>query len=258
MSNIAGKAYAINVATPIHRGFSGVSALIFQVTRSIPQSLGGLLGLLFIHFARWAIVKKDGWPDIGQGKERLRHDYMIFCSNFNGTWDQYIDAFSDGLPQGLNLYWYGNLGYPGSIPITPFKTYIRNNQFNTDYYYNATPGATQRDIKSALRVRAALTVLAQRHAADHPDSFAAAYRAMLRRVQNDLGSQGPAPVASTDTAAAAVNKLAVLKGIQAWQAAQAAPAGKRRSGGARRPGRAGLTAGGGTGTCPTRMADTIS
>jgi hypothetical protein len=223
MSNIAGKAYAITVATPIHRGFSGINALIFQATRSLPGSLGGLLGLLFIHFARWAILKKGAWPDIGQGRERLRHDYMIFCSNFNGTWDQYIDAFSDGLPQGLNLYWYGNLGYPGSIPITPFKNYIRNNQFNTDYYYNATPGATQRDVKSALRVRTALADLARRHTADHPESFAAAYRAILRRVQNDLGSHGPAPVASTDTAAAASNQLEVLRDIEASLALSGSP-----------------------------------
>ena len=76
---------------------------------------------------------------------------MLFVSNFNGTWDQYIDAFSDGIPNGLDLFWYSSTKYPGSIPITPFKNYIRANQIDTDYYYNATPGAAQRDIKAALQ-----------------------------------------------------------------------------------------------------------
>ena len=116
-----------------------------------PQTLSGLLGLSIIHFARWVIIKRDQWPDLGQGRQPLDNDYMLFCSNFNGTWDQYIDAFSDGIPDGLDLFWYSSTKYPQSIPITAFKDYIRHNQIDTDYYYNATPGAAQRDIKAALR-----------------------------------------------------------------------------------------------------------
>jgi hypothetical protein len=36
----------------------------------------------------------DRFPDGGEG-ERLHHAYLFFESNFNGTWDQYIDAFSE-------------------------------------------------------------------------------------------------------------------------------------------------------------------
>ena len=38
-------------------------------------SLQGLLGLSIIHFARWAIIKRNQWPDLGQGKQKLRNDY---------------------------------------------------------------------------------------------------------------------------------------------------------------------------------------
>ena len=110
--------------------------------------LEGLLGLSIIHFARWVIIKRDSWPDLGQGKQKLKNDYMLFCSNFNGTWDQYIDAFSDGIPSGLDLLWFSSMKYPHSIPITPFKGYIRANQIDTDYYYNSVAGrrATRRQI----------------------------------------------------------------------------------------------------------------
>lgn len=206
MSNVAGKAYGMNVITPMRPCLTWVNRALFMASRAIPHNLAGLLGLSIIHFARWVMIKRDQWPDLGQGKQALQNDYMLFCSNFNGTWDQYIDAFSDGIPQGLDLFWFSSTKYPRSIPITPFKNYIRANQIDSDYYYNATPGAAQRDIKSALRVRRALLALASQHGGMTPEEFRAAYVAALVGVQNDLGYQGYAPVASDDTANADRNR----------------------------------------------------
>jgi hypothetical protein len=144
---------------------------------------------------------------------------MLFCSNFNGTWDQYIDAFSDALPSGLDLLWYSSTKYPHSIPITPFKNYIRANQVDSDYYYNATPASAQRDIKSALRVRRAVLALAKDHARMSPDEFAEAWRKALVSVQNELGAPGQAPVASYDTARADYNRQTYVD--EAWPLARA-------------------------------------
>ena len=91
MSNVAGKAYAMNVVTPMRPWLTWINRAVFMAARAIPSSLAGLLGLSIIHFARWIIIKRDQWPDLGQGKQKLKNDYMLFCSNFNGTWDQYID-----------------------------------------------------------------------------------------------------------------------------------------------------------------------
>ncbi|MBL9060356.1 MAG: hypothetical protein JNK88_10085, partial [Mangrovicoccus sp.] len=135
-----------------------------------------------------------------------QNDYMLFCSNFNGTWDQYIDAFSDGIPNGLNLFWYTATKYPQSIPVTEFKTYITYNQIPTDYYYNATPGAAQRDVKAALRVYRAIEALADAHGRQTPEDFAATFRARLLEVQNCLGDPGFGPVASLDTERADLNR----------------------------------------------------
>ena len=210
MSNVAGKAYAMNVVTPIRPRRFGISRtwvnhFLFYAARALPDRLMGLLGLSSIQFARWIIERRDPWPDLGQPPEELINDYTIFVSNFNGTWDQYIDAFADGLPSGLDLFWYSATKYPKSIPISPFKAYIRANQIDTDHYYNATPGAAQRDIKAALRVRRAVLRLEQAHAAG-PEAFRAAWVKELRAVQNDLGSPGFAPVASNDTARADLNR----------------------------------------------------
>lgn len=210
MSNVAGKAYAMNVLTPSHPWLTWVNRLLFMVSRCIPATLAGLLGLSLIHFARWVIIKRDQWPDLGQGKPLLQNDYMLFCSNFNGTWDQYIDAFSDGLPNGLNLFWYSATRFPQSIPITPFKDYIRHNQIDTDYYYNATPGVAQRDIKSALFALPLIRGLADRHASLDPESFQKAFRETLRDLQTRLFAPGYAPTASLDTENADRNREALI------------------------------------------------
>ena len=199
MSNIAGKAYAMNVLTPMRPWRTWIQTLIFMVARAGPAQLSGLLGLKLIHFARWVIIRRDQWPDLGQGKQTLQNDYMLFLSNFNGTWDQYIDAFADGIPSGLDMFWYASTKYPHSIPISSFKDYIGANQIHTNYYYNATPGAAQRDIKAALRVRNEVLKLARIHASSDPKAFALAYREAFVRVANSLASPGFAPIASVAT-----------------------------------------------------------
>jgi len=206
MSNVAGKAYAMNVLTPMQPWRTWINRATFMASRAIPSSLGGLLGLSIIHFARWVIIRRNQWPNLGQGKQALKNDYMLFCSNFNGTWDQYIDAFSDGIPDGLDLLWYSSTRYPHSIPITPFKNYIGKNQIHTSYYYNATPGSAQRDIKGALRLYAAVKELGDKYPKLTPAAFAVEYRKTLAKIQNSLGSPGFAPVASLDTASADSNR----------------------------------------------------
>ena len=112
MSNVAGKAYAMNVITPMRPLRTWINALLFTIARASPSILAGLLGLSLIHFARWVIIRRDQWPNFGQEREAPFNDYMLFCSNFNGTWDQYIEAFSDGIPNGLDLFWYSSTKYP--------------------------------------------------------------------------------------------------------------------------------------------------
>lgn len=217
MSNVAGKAYAMTVITPMRPQRTWVNRLIFAVARLNPGFLNGLLNLSIIHFARWVIIPRHRWPGIGVEHE-LANDSMLFVSNFNGTWDQYIDSFSDGIPNGLDLFWYSSTSYPGSIPNTAFKNYIKHNQIDTDYYYNSTPSSAQRDIKSALRTWAGIDVLAKSLPALDPEAFAALYARVTQALQNNLAAAGPAPIASTDTQVANVNRRRLTKKFYSTQA----------------------------------------
>jgi len=141
-------------------------------------------------------IRRTEFPRLSdqQPAEDLRYDYLLFFSNFNGTWNQYIDAFSAVLYQGLDLIWRWSERYPGSRPVTGFKRYISLVQFDTDYYYNVYPYSATNDVKAALRVRDALERFAGTSQSLSTAEFEKAWLEFQIAVAPDLGSTGIAPV----------------------------------------------------------------
>src|ERR1700733_2040083 len=107
MSNIAGKAYAMNVITPLRWYTAWITRLTFWCAGKHPSTVLGLLTLSLIHYARWVVIGPSQFPRLSpeQPAEELRYNYMMFFSNFNGSWDQYVDSFSSAIPDGLNKFW---------------------------------------------------------------------------------------------------------------------------------------------------------
>ncbi|WP_222611106.1 MULTISPECIES: hypothetical protein [Undibacterium] len=198
MSNIAGKAYAMNVITPIRWYTAWLNKFYFWFALKVPSTLKGLMTLSLIHYARWVIIGRDQFPhlDPKQPKEKLKYSYMMFFSNFNGSWDQYVDSFTFAIPGGLDLFWKWNIRYPKSVPLTPFHNYIRYNQIETIHYYNAYPLAASNDVKSAKAIKDALIAF-QKHDLDASDAdFMKRYNALVRGLQHDLGDMHPTPIIS--------------------------------------------------------------
>jgi hypothetical protein len=140
MANVEGKATAITVLTPVRRGGPIVLWLVFWAGRNLASTLKKLETLSFIHYARWTLIKR--FPDATEGGERLGHTYLFFESNFNGTWDSYIDAFSEIVALRMKAIWGTSIGFPGPLPVEPFKDYIRRNEFVANHYWSAYPGHT--------------------------------------------------------------------------------------------------------------------
>jgi hypothetical protein len=195
MSNINGKVYAMNVITPMKPWKTWLLRGFFFVLGHIRSLQSDLINLHFIEFARWVIVPRHAFPYLGepQKRENLQYDYLLFFSNFNGTWNQYIDAFSAVLSRGLNLIWRWSEKFPGSLPVTPFKSFITSVQFDTDYFFSAYPEATINDVQSAHIVQSELDSLSKQSAALTPEEFRAAYVQFVLNVQAHLGSTGTAP-----------------------------------------------------------------
>lgn len=200
MSNIAGKAYAMNLVTPIRAPLALLNKLIFKAvgSRFYKSHLNGLLTLSMIHYARWVIFSASDLPRLSkdQPREELKYRYMMFFSNFNGSWEQYVDSFSAAIPSGLNLLWWKNVGWPTSVPTQPFHRYVEFNQVWADYYYSAYPMAASNDVKSAKRVKDAVIALVDQTEQATPEQFVTAYHRMLKALQGDLSPMAATPIVS--------------------------------------------------------------
>jgi len=207
VANVRGKAYALTAFTRMHPAKTYGLRLVFFLIRlsmlPIPFPKWGVLGrikqvqldltqLSFIHFARWVIIKRGQFPrvDASQKEEALNYDYLLFESNFNGDWEKYIDAFSQVVPGGMDNIWRWSVKYPQSRPITPFLNYIRNCQYDTDYYYSAYPGASTNDVRGALLLGEKLEAFVRTSAGLTPDEFARAYQIFTVEIQNCLSTTG--------------------------------------------------------------------
>jgi len=206
MSNIAGKAYAMNVITPVRWYTAWVTKVIFWIAVKMPSTLNGLITLSLIHYARWVIVGRNQFPHVhpDQPKEDLKYSYMLFFSNFNGSWDQYVDSFTFAIPSGLDMFWKWNIRYPHSVALTPFHKYIQYNQLETIHYYTAYPLAASNDVKAAKKLKAMLIDFDQKWHDAPDEQFQQQYNTLLRGLQHDLGDMRPTPIISM--AAAQVQK----------------------------------------------------
>lgn len=130
--------------TPIKPGL--LPRIILKIWLGIViNRLAGLLsppmtlnGITTIHFARWAIIDN--------GKN------LLFESNYDGSWEKYIDDFVDLSAFGMNMIWANCTGYPiaGCHDIDSFKVYIRQSQLPTQVFYSAYPQETVHNIINDL------------------------------------------------------------------------------------------------------------
>jgi hypothetical protein len=98
-----------------------------------------LANIATVHYAQWVIVPAGN------------RAYLMFNSNYDGTFDSYIDDFSDKIPLGLDAIWLHCEGWPGADDAERLKAFIRSTTFEAGTFYAAYPDATVRDVQRALQ-----------------------------------------------------------------------------------------------------------
>ena len=111
---------------------------------------------------------------------------VYFESNFNGGWEEYIDAFSYTLTLGMWAFWGSSYGFPSALPPSPFKDYIRAHGYEAGHYYSAYPDATATAVLSALDLAPKVKALRQCAASMSDKQFATAWRDLLTESQTCL------------------------------------------------------------------------
>jgi len=195
-----GKSFTFNVITPMNRFGTSVVWLFLWFFDHYPSTQQTARQLSFLPFVHWVIVKRNKFPclDDKQEPEQLNYDYLFFLSTFNGPWGPYIDAFTDVLYKALDTVWAWSKGYPFARPVSALKAYIIRNQVESDHAYSAYPGASVRDVRSALELHGELKRFAEYSHDLSPAQFRSDFNRLLIRVQDKLGSFGVIPKLEQD------------------------------------------------------------
>ena len=89
---------------------------------------------------------------------------MLFCSNYDGSVDSYMDDFINKTAFGLNSSFSNGIGYPttnwlvqdGCWDEQNYKEYLRRHTIPTQVWYKAYPGLTAVDLERNTRIRRGL------------------------------------------------------------------------------------------------------
>jgi hypothetical protein len=169
----------LTLFTPVHRLWAGPVGLGLRITRHLPFMRRHILQFDFIKFVRWTIVRRlDG--------ESLHYAYLFFESNFDGPWQQYIDAFAYVIPFDIRVTWGRGPGFPAPPPAEPLKAWIAHNSMGGGTYYCAHADASTRDVKNALAVRARFDELRRSSGSMGADEFKVAWERFLSDAQAQL------------------------------------------------------------------------
>ena len=130
-----------------------VFLFVVNTVSRLTLNQGTLGDVRTVHFARWFYT--DG------GKR------LIFNSQFDESWQQYIGAFVDLLPIYLTGIWGNAEGYPptrnflfeGATDIEGFMQFIRETQVPSDVFYSAYPTVAAQNIVNAVHMREGLNDL---------------------------------------------------------------------------------------------------
>jgi len=110
---------------------------------------GSLIGISTIHFVRWLVID-DG--------RRL-----MMISDYDGSWESYIDEFAELILSGLDAIWETSYGYPpdGARDLPAFKWFLRSHQVPSEVFYSAYPEETVLNIVNDRALANACATMAE-------------------------------------------------------------------------------------------------
>ena len=136
-----------------------------------------------IHFARWVTIP--------------RSRDLLFMSNYDGSWESYLEDFITKAHTGLTGIWSNTVGFPktenlivlGATDGDRFKRFARHSMIPTRFWYSAYPGITTDSIRSNAAIRAGLSgAMTEDEAIGWLELFGSAARPASKLVSSDIQS----------------------------------------------------------------------
>lgn len=113
---------------------------LHRVLRVVARD-GYLSDMRTVHFAHWALLNNGG--------------RLLFASNFDGTWDSYLDDFIEKANSGTTLAWTNCVGSPSARFLVldgvrkgrQFKAWARHSMTPNLFWFSAYPKLTVNQIE---------------------------------------------------------------------------------------------------------------
>lgn len=139
ISKTVGQVTELTVIAPLKPGAATALRQVLNGLQTSPDS--PIKKINTIHFARWVIFDND--------------TRLLFTSNFDGDWVDYLRDFSQITPQGMDRIFGHCDGYPegGCADFEAFRAYVRKYQVPTDLFYAAYPESSVHAVLQALEVK---------------------------------------------------------------------------------------------------------
>jgi len=152
-----GRASALEVLLPLKRGGRVWLVLwlgLLRTSRPLRQrAFRELDELRFVYAIRWTLVppfERARRPWMLRPEDRWQ---LLFQSNFDGDWDEYLENFASVMPKGLaSLVWVGS-GYTGLTSPDLFKRYAKAHDHLPEHYASAYVDLTAGDIRREIADR---------------------------------------------------------------------------------------------------------
>jgi hypothetical protein len=79
-------------------------------------------------------------------------------SDYDGSWENYIDEFAEMILSGLDAIWGTSFGYPpdGARDLPAFKRFLRAHQVPAEVFFSAYPDQTILNVSSNLALARAV------------------------------------------------------------------------------------------------------
>ena len=125
---------------PFRRTLLRIVLAAINLLARLVYTKGHLGRLSSIHFAHWSVI--DGGRN------------LLFLSNFDGSWESYLDDFIEKAHSGLTAVWSNGAGFPrtrwligdGATDGDAFKAWARISQLPSLVWYQAYPNLSVRRI----------------------------------------------------------------------------------------------------------------
>ncbi len=124
----------------VDRVRAALAAIDSYARRLAPR--GSLIGVGTIHFVRWVVLD--------EGRR------LVLLSDYDNSWESYIDEFAEMILSGLDAIWGSSLGYPpdGARDVPALKRFLRTHQVRAEVFYSAYPDDTVLNILQATSTAA--------------------------------------------------------------------------------------------------------